>query len=118
LVGVGGIAYAGAHGAELLEPAAPAATIVPEFERYTEPVRRFASARSDALRAVGIQVEDKGPIVAFHWRGAPDEDAARARLEELAPEAERDGLAVHWGRKVLEVRPPIPVSKANAVTTL
>ena len=44
----------------------------------------------------------------FHWRGAPDEDAARARVEELAAEAEGAGLSIHWGRKVLEIRPPVP----------
>jgi trehalose 6-phosphate phosphatase len=56
--------------------------------------------------------------MAFHWRGAPDETAARRRVEELAGEAEAAGLAIHWGRKVLEVRPPIPFDKGAAVTEL
>src|SRR5215208_2408117 len=34
LVGVGGIAYAGSHGAELLEPNAAAPRIAPEFQRW------------------------------------------------------------------------------------
>jgi trehalose-phosphatase len=34
---------------------------------------------------------------------------------DAAAEAERDGLAVHWGRKVLEVRPPVEFDKGRAV---
>jgi trehalose 6-phosphate phosphatase len=117
LAGVGAIAYAGAHGAELLWPGDLKPTVVPEFERYAEAVHGFAAAHDgDDLRGLGIRIEDKGPIVAFHWRGAPDEDAAAARLREIARET--DGLATHWGRKVLEVRPPVPISKARAVEQL
>jgi len=119
LVGVGGIAYAGAHGAELLEPSGQRPTIAAAFESYAEPVHRFADENVGSdLRTLGVRTEDKGPIVALHWRGAPDEDAARAGLERLASLAEQADLAAHWGRKVLEIRPPIPVSKANAVNEL
>ena len=119
LVGVGGIAYAGSHGAELLEPAAASARISPAFERWTERVAGFVAERDDrALRRLRVRIERKGPIVAFHWRGVPDEDAARARLEGIAREAEADGLGLHWGRKVLEIRPPVPVDKGQAVREL
>ena len=39
----------------------------------------------------------------------PTSTAARARVEAIAREAEAAGLATHWGRKVLELRPPGPV---------
>jgi trehalose 6-phosphate phosphatase len=65
-----------------------------------------------------VRIEDKGPIMTFHWRGAPDEDRARTRLEGVAQEAETAGLAIHWGRKVLEIRPPVPVDKGQAVRDL
>jgi trehalose 6-phosphate phosphatase len=119
LVGVGRIVYAGAHGAELLWPGGRAPVALPEFERHAERVHRFvASHDGEPLRALGVRVEDKGPIVALHWRGAPDEDAAESRLREVAGEADGDGLVTHWGRKVLEVRPPVPISKARAVEEL
>ena len=119
LVGVGGIVYAGSHGAELLEPGATSARIPPAFESWTGPVASFAEQRDDAeLRRLRVRIERKGPIVAFHWRGAPDEDAARTRLEGFAREAEAAGLDFHWGRKVLEIRPPVPFDKGQAVREL
>jgi trehalose 6-phosphate phosphatase len=36
----------------------------------------------------------------------------------VAREAEADGLDFHWGRKVLEIRPPVPVDKGQAVREL
>jgi trehalose 6-phosphate phosphatase len=119
LVGVGRIVYAGSHGAELLEPGATGARISPAFESWTGRVSDFAEHRDDAaLRRLRIRIERKGPIVAFHWRGVPDEDAARTRLEGFAREAEAEGLDFHWGRKVLEIRPPVPFDKGQAVREL
>ena len=119
LVGVGGIAYVGAHGAELLSPGESHAEVLPAFASWREPVRRFATKQdTKELRLLRIRLEDKGPIMAFHWRGAPDEEAARTRLEGIAQEAEAAGLHTHWGRKVLEVRPPVPVDKGQAIKEL
>ncbi|MEA2458867.1 MAG: trehalose 6-phosphate phosphatase [Thermoleophilaceae bacterium] len=119
LVGVGGISYAGSHGAELLGPGDAKPTVLPAFESWTGRVRDFAAARDERdLRLLRIRIEDKGPIVALHWRGVPDEEVARTRLEGVAQEAEAEGFAIHWGRKVLEIRPPVPISKGDAVRTL
>jgi trehalose 6-phosphate phosphatase len=119
LVGVGRIAYAGSHGAELLGPGERTATPIPAFASWSEQVHRFVSERDDAeLRRLRVRIEDKGPIMAFHWRGAPDEEAASTRVQAIAGEAETAGLATHWGRKVLEVRPPVPISKGRAVREL
>jgi trehalose 6-phosphate phosphatase len=119
LVGVGGIAYAGSHGAELLEPGAKLPRTVPAFKEWEGPVKRYAHERDTPdLRRLRVRIEDKGAIAAFHWRDVPDEDAARVRLEALADDAEAAGLTVHWGRKVLEVRPPVPIDKGQAVREL
>lgn len=119
LVGVGGIAYAGSHGAELLAPGSGAPRVVPAFKSWEKRVQRFAADRDTPdLRRSRIRIEDKGPIAAFHWRGVPDEDGARTYLEGLAQEAEGAGFATHWGRKVLEVRPPVRIDKGQAVREL
>jgi trehalose 6-phosphate phosphatase len=119
LVGVGGIEYSGLHGAELLEPGASRATILPEFASHMPEVQRFARERDSAeLRALRVRIEDKGPIMTFHWRGAPDQEAAHARVRGIAEEAEAEGLWTHWGRKVLEIRPPVPIGKGQSVRGL
>jgi trehalose 6-phosphate phosphatase len=119
LVGVGGIVYAGSHGAELLEPGSASPRIVPAFKSWEQRVRRFAAEHDTReARLLRVRIEDKGPIAAFHWRGAPDEDRARTLLEGLAQQAEAAGFSTHWGRKVLEVRPPVPIDKGQAVRDL
>jgi trehalose 6-phosphate phosphatase len=120
LVGVGSVAYAGYHGAELLLPGMAGPQQMPELEAGADRVRRFALARDEGsdLRLLRIRLEDKGPIFAFHWRGVPDEEAARERIEEVAEEAEEEGLRTHWGRKVLEVRPSVEIEKGQAVRNI
>lgn len=119
LVGVGSVAYAGTHGTELLDPGARQPTLAPGLEDWAERVQRFAADQHSAqLRTLRVRLEDKGPISAFHWRGAPDEATAQARLEQVAEEAEEAGFATHWGRKVLEVRPPVAIDKGQAVRAL
>ena len=113
LVGLERLWYAGSHGAELMEPGASAASVLPAFAEWTERVRAFADRHRDS----GARVEDKGPIVAFHWRGVDDEEAVHARLRDVAREAEGEFLT-HWGRKVLEIRPPSPVHKGQAIREL
>src|SRR3954452_20037478 len=119
IVGVGGIAYAGAHGAELLLPGQGQAELVPAFATWKDRVQAFALGKdSPELRMMRVRIEDKGAIVAFHWRGARDEAAALTAVEAIAAEAESAGLLTHWGRKVLEIRPPVPIDKGQAVREL
>src|SRR3954453_7152016 len=119
IVGVGGIAYAGAHGAELLLPGQAQAELVPAFATWKDRVQEFALGKDSAeLRMMRVRIEDKGAIMAFHWRGARDEAAALTAVQGIAAEAESAGLLTHWGRKVLEIRPPVPIDKGQAVREL
>jgi len=56
--------------------------------------------------------------VSFHYRGARDEEAARAELELVAERAREIGLRARFGRKVLELLPPIEANKGTAVRSL
>jgi trehalose 6-phosphate phosphatase len=119
LVGVGSIAYAGSHGAELLEPGSTQPRLMEAFASWETRIRAFAAEHdTPALRTLRVRIEDKGAIAAFHWRDVPDEDSARTHLEGLSHEAEAEGLFTHWGRKVLEVRPPVAIGKDRAVREL
>lgn len=119
IVAIGSIAYVGNHGGELLAPGATSVIVAPELAEWTERVQRFVrSAYTQERMRLRIRMEDKGAIVALHWRGVPDEEAAAAAVAELAKVAEQEGFAVHWGRKVLEVRPPVSFDKSVGIEQL
>jgi trehalose 6-phosphate phosphatase len=119
IVSLGSITYVGNHGAELLRGGATDVELDPEVAKWAPRVREFAEAAwSDQLRRLRVRAEDKDVIRAFHWRGAPDEDAAEAAVREIAQRAEEAGLVIHWGRKVLEVRPPVELNKGRGVRRL
>lgn len=119
IVAIGSIAYVGNHGGELLPAGATRAQLDPEFSAWTGRVHDFAQrVYTPEHHRLRLRSEDKGPIVAFHWRGAPDEELATAAVHEIAALAEASGLATHWGRKVLEVRPPVRVDKGMGVRRL
>ena len=119
LVGLDELVYAGNHGLELLLPGDEEARPDPSLAGHEEAAKHFLAATdAGALNALGLRREDKGPIQALHWRGARDEDAAERRAEEIAAAAEREGLATHHGRKVLELRPPGGADKGRAVAAL
>jgi trehalose 6-phosphate phosphatase len=101
LVGVDGVVYVGVHGLEL----------APEAETWRPALRPFAATEWPWL-------EDKGLTVALHWREADDEDAAVEVLRAVAARAEAAGLEARWGRKVLELRPPVAADKGTAVRAL
>ena len=120
IVSLGSITYIGNHGTEVLRGGQTEAEVDPEIAAWARRVQRFAEheQRSDILHRLRVRGEDKQAIYAFHWRGAPDEDAAEDAVRELADRAESAGFAVHWGRKVLEVRPPVELHKGKGIERL
>lgn len=119
IVAIGSIAYIGNHGGELLRPGATRPEQDPDVTAWSERVREFAArVYTPEHQRQRVRSEDKDAIAAFHWRGAPDEHAAAALVHEIAALAEQEGLAVHWGRKVLEVRPPVALDKGLGVSAL
>jgi trehalose 6-phosphate phosphatase len=101
LVGVEGVRYVGSHGLEL----------APDAERWRDEIHRFAST-------VDWPVEDKGLTLSFHYREAESEEEALEYLEGVAESARIVGLVPRFGRKVLEIRPPVQADKGTAVTEL
>jgi trehalose 6-phosphate phosphatase len=119
LVGVEDLAYAGNHGLELLLPGDKSPRPDPSLQGHEEDAAAFVAELGDeALTEAGLRLEDKGPIQALHWRGAQDERAAEARAHEIASGAERAGLELRRGRKVLELRPAGGGGKDAAVAAL
>jgi trehalose 6-phosphate phosphatase len=102
IVGVPGLTYVGNHGLEL----------DPESDAWAERLRAFLGAVDWA------ELEDKRLSASLHYRNVEDEAAARANLEKIAERARAAGFVARFGRKVLEVLPPLEANKGTAVWKL
>jgi trehalose 6-phosphate phosphatase len=102
VVGVPELAYVGNHGLEL----------DPTADEWTE---RLAAFMADVDWP---HIEDKGLTASLHYRNAADQEAARLELEQLADRARAAGFVARFGRKVLEILPPIEANKGTAVAGL
>jgi trehalose 6-phosphate phosphatase len=119
IVSLGSIAYLGSHGSEVLLPGSTAPELDRELQAWTRRVQNFTrEAFGERLRRLRVRLEDKEAIAALHWRGVPDEEGAEAAVRELAERAERAGFTTHWGRKVLEIRPPVRIDKGAGIVAL
>ena len=119
IVSIGSITYIGNHGAEVLRGGGTATDVDSELSTWGRRIGEFVAAQdAQLLHRNRIRLEDKGAISAFHWRGAPDESAAEHLVAGIASEAEKAGFVVHWGRKVLEVRPPLEFDKGTGIARL
>jgi trehalose 6-phosphate phosphatase len=114
------MSYIGNHGAELLRAGSTTPEVAADAAAYRDQIQRFAAAAltGETVPRVRLRGEDKSAIYAFHWRGAPDAVAAESAARELAEQAEAQGLWVHWGRMVLEIRPPIELTKGTGIRSL
>jgi trehalose-phosphatase len=103
-VAVDGIVYVGSHGLELDRQA----------DRWREQIADFASAAPWPAS----EIELKGLTVSFHYRNRDDERVAVLELEAIAERARDEGLVARFGRKLLEVLPPVGSNKGTAVLHL
>ena len=87
---------------------------MPEAEDWRAAVAGFAAAAPWPAD----QVEPKGLGVSFHFRDRADEHEAVRELEQIAEAARVQGLAARFGRKILEVLPPVEANKGTAVGRL
>jgi trehalose 6-phosphate phosphatase len=103
-LGVEDIICVGSHGLEL----------EPQADRWRRTLAAFAA---DAPWPQG-EIENKGLAVAFHFRDRPDEREAVRELDGIAETARDEGLVARYGRKILEVLPPVGSHKGTAVRRL
>lgn len=116
LVGARNVTYFGNHGLGLLRPGEDEPSVIIDEPDATK-APDFIAANDDPVWVEAkIRIEDKGPIQALHWRGAGER--TEEMIERIAEQAEAAGLDTHWGRKVLEIRPPGMAGKAGAIDIL
>jgi trehalose 6-phosphate phosphatase len=102
IVGLDELVYVGEHGLEL----------EPEATTWSERLQAFAGSVD------WDDIERKPLTVSLHYRRAEDEEEALTMLTAVATRARHEGLVARFGRKVLELRPPVGAHKGTAVTHL
>jgi trehalose-phosphatase len=103
-VGVRGVVCIGSHGLDL----------APQADRWRRVMTGFAASAPWPPE----EIEVKGLAVAFHFRSREDEQEAVRELDQIAEAAACQGLMARYGRKVLEVLPPVGSHKGTAVRQL
>ena len=119
MVPIDAVAISGNHGLEVWRDGA--VHLAPQAAKYQpEVARALQMVRNDGLLPeLGCQIEDKGITFTIHYRNSPRADHAHRYLEtQIVPKIDRAGLASSFGRRVLEVRPPVAVDKGAAVKRL
>jgi trehalose 6-phosphate phosphatase len=102
VVGVPELTYVGNHGLEL----------DPEADRWAERLEAFLTTVD------WPRVENKRLTASLHYRDAPDENEARRELDAVGERAREAGFVARYGRKVLELVPPLAADKGTAITQL
>jgi trehalose-phosphatase len=103
-IGVDGVVCVGSHGLEL----------APQADRWRRGLADFAASTPWPRE----ETEVKGLTVSFHFRSRPDDEEAVRELDQIAEAAACQGLMARYGRKVLEVLPPVGSHKGTAVRAL
>jgi trehalose 6-phosphate phosphatase len=120
MVAVDGLTYIGNHGLEVftggrVEIAPEARPWVP---RLAAVLARINDGMDPALTS-GVIVENKGATASLHYRLAPDPERARHHLLEILDcRAVTSGWQLEEGRQVINLLPPLTVSKGTAVSWL
>jgi trehalose 6-phosphate phosphatase len=102
IVGLDELVYVGEHGLEL----------APEALEWSDRLQEFAASVD------WEDVERKPLTISFHYRRSEDEGEAVTMLTAVATRARNEGLVARFGRKVLELRPPVGAHKGTAVAHL
>lgn len=119
LVGLKNAIYIGTHGFETMDSSGTIRAL-PAAEPFVPEVQAIAAQATQAdLEPLGIVLENKRTVLAVHYRLAPDVEAARqAILAAVIRPARQRGLLLTSGKFVVEVRPPLEVSKGSAAREL
>jgi len=115
LVGIKGLQYAGCHGLEISSKVNGYA--FSHIKKYLPLIKDIKKGLAKQLRKVdGAQIEDKGIVLALHYRRVPKATIAQVKQifdKVTKPYIESKRIRIGKGKKVLEVRPSVDWNKGK-----
>ncbi len=134
LVGIPEVLYLGNYGLEILAPGQNEVLLSKAVRPYQTLISsvldtihyRLLHYRSELLECQGesnwqqkLIFENKGATAAIHYRQTINSRQVRQVIMQVAGEvAQRAGLRLSEGRKVIELRPPVEINKGTALFDL
>jgi trehalose 6-phosphate phosphatase len=119
MVSIDGLTYIGTHGLEWCDglPSLHPVQVVPEALAYVEPGNYLLDlAEKDLAGLPGIIVERKRVGGSIHYRLSPDPERARQKIFAVLEEPARSvDMRLSEGKRIVEVRTPLAVSKGEAL---
>jgi trehalose 6-phosphate phosphatase len=117
LVGLDEIVYSGNHGMEIWRNGRLEKS--PIASRYTPRITTLLDQLEITKRIAELYVEHKGLTASIHYRGVDEPKKVETELlQEVESAAAEHELLVTRGRMVVEIRPPVDISKGTSVLEL
>ena len=114
LVGVDGMVYYGNHGLERWFEGQ--VEIRPSAQDYVESTATAIKKMSPLLLPLGVVFENKGAGLVFHYRTVPNREEVREIiLREISHSPATQGFKVDQARAVIELRPPLEITKGTVL---
>ena len=116
IVDVDDVAYVGNHGLERWERGE--LVVAPEVRAYLPSLAQLLMRLQSKLSIRGLYFEDKGSSLAVHYRNTADPEASGRRVLEALDELGGQEVKLISGKLVINILPPVELSKGTAVDTL
>jgi trehalose 6-phosphate phosphatase len=117
MVGIDGLTYVGNHGYEVWREDGP--VVVPAALEWVPQLAALLETARAQIQQPGIFIENKGATASLHYRLAADPERARQELLHILQNlAAPSGLCLEEGRMVINLLPPLSISKGSAVSWL
>ena len=116
IVGIEDLVYVGNHGLEWIIGGRE--TLAQEATPYVSSLRRLLVLLRENLPLEGLFFEDKGGSFAIHYRHAPYPDVARESILKAIQELAQGEVRILMGKAVVDLLPPVHLTKGSAVVSL
>jgi trehalose 6-phosphate phosphatase len=114
------ITYVGNHGLEIEGPQIKFEYLIPK--RIQDSIHQLKEELTSALSSIkGLLFDEKGLTLSIHYRLVPSAQVLPVKkifTQTSDPYRKRGDIQVTFGKKVMEIRPPVKWNKGHAVSWL